>query len=148
MLHRLCGSPSIPLSFSLAAVLLRRRAYRVSLGHWGRLKSPTPSTHRLGRGLPGYLIRFAPHAFVSERQDTPSILPSLLAFYRVSTDFTPTHDIPDASEYLNPAGFKHGRRVKLCDFMPDLMGRLQTLYAQSFRVTLAPPVLPRLLAQD
>src|SRR5439155_221217 len=24
---------------------------------------PTPSIHSLGRGLPGYLIRFAPHAF-------------------------------------------------------------------------------------
>src|SRR3989344_8669394 len=101
MLHRLCGSPSIPLSFSLAAVLLRRRAYRVSLGHRNRLKVPTPSTHRLGRGLRGYLIPFAPHAFVSQRQHTPSILPSLLAFHRGSTDFTPTHGIPDASEWLD-----------------------------------------------
>ena len=32
MLHRLCGSPSIPLSFKLALVLPRRRTYRVSLG--------------------------------------------------------------------------------------------------------------------
>ena len=31
MLHWLCGSPSIPLSFSLAAVLPRRLASRVSL---------------------------------------------------------------------------------------------------------------------
>src|SRR3982074_2720822 len=30
MLHRLCGPPSIPLSFSLAAVLPRRGAYCVS----------------------------------------------------------------------------------------------------------------------
>jgi hypothetical protein len=30
MLHRLCGPPSIPLSFNLAAVLPRRSAYRVS----------------------------------------------------------------------------------------------------------------------
>ena len=30
MLHRLCGPPSIPLSFNLAAVLPRRGAYRVS----------------------------------------------------------------------------------------------------------------------
>ena len=62
------------------------------------IERPTPSPHRLGRGLRGYLIPFAPHAFVSERQYSPSILPSLLAFHRVSTDFTPTHDIPDASE--------------------------------------------------
>ena len=31
MLHRLCGPPSISLSFSLATVLPRRGAYRVSL---------------------------------------------------------------------------------------------------------------------
>ena len=29
---------------------------------------PTPSIHRLGLGLPGYLILFAPLAFVHERQ--------------------------------------------------------------------------------
>ncbi len=28
-----------------------------------RLSPPTTSIHRLGRGLPGYLILFAPHAF-------------------------------------------------------------------------------------
>src|SRR3954463_12192687 len=32
MLHRLCGPPSIPLSFSLAAVLPRRGPYCVSAG--------------------------------------------------------------------------------------------------------------------
>ena len=35
MLHRLCGPPSIPLSFSLATVLPRRDAYRVSFGTIG-----------------------------------------------------------------------------------------------------------------
>src|SRR6266704_1569081 len=35
MLHRLCGPPSIPLSFSLATVLPRRIAYRVSCGTAG-----------------------------------------------------------------------------------------------------------------
>jgi len=35
MLHRLCGPPSIPLSFSLAAVVLRRYTYRVSWGPEG-----------------------------------------------------------------------------------------------------------------
>ncbi len=35
MLHRLCGPPSIPLSFSLATVLPRRDAYRVSYGTIG-----------------------------------------------------------------------------------------------------------------
>src|SRR5436305_14534384 len=35
MLHRLCGPPSIPLRFSLATVLPRRIAYRVSCGTAG-----------------------------------------------------------------------------------------------------------------
>jgi hypothetical protein len=29
---------------------------------------PTPSAHRLQRGLPGYLILFATHAFAPQRQ--------------------------------------------------------------------------------
>lgn len=67
MLHRLCGPPSIPLSFNLAAVLPRRCAYRVSYDT-EKLSFPTSSTHRLQRGLPGYLILFAPHAFAPQRQ--------------------------------------------------------------------------------
>src|SRR6267154_4351942 len=35
MLHRLCGPPSIPLSFSLATVLPRRDTYCVSYGTKG-----------------------------------------------------------------------------------------------------------------
>ncbi|MAG12501.1 hypothetical protein CL630_01685 [bacterium] len=46
--------------------------------------------HRLGRGLQGYLIPFATHAFVSQRQECASLLPSLLVFPMISTDFTPT----------------------------------------------------------
>src|SRR6266480_3224069 len=38
MLHRLCGPPSIPLSFSLAAVLPRRDTYCVSDGTAERLR--------------------------------------------------------------------------------------------------------------
>ncbi len=66
MLHRLCGSPSISLSFNLAAVLTGGvlNALAASLSPEGL----TTSTHRLRRGLPGYLILFAPHAFVPERQ--------------------------------------------------------------------------------
>ena len=64
MLHRLCGSPSIPLSFSLAAVLPRRYIYRVSYGTKEGRYSLAPNVHRLQRGLLGYLIPFAPHAFV------------------------------------------------------------------------------------
>ena len=62
MLHRLCGPPSIPLSFSLATVLPRWGAYRFRLA--ADCLPPTTSAHRLRRGLPGYLILFDPHAFV------------------------------------------------------------------------------------
>src|SRR5260370_1778383 len=67
MLHRLCGPPSIPLSFNLAAVLPRRCAYRVSCDTGG-LGPPTSSAHRLRRGLPGYLILFSPPPFAPPPQ--------------------------------------------------------------------------------
>ena len=66
MLHRLCGPPSIPLSFNLATVLPRWITYHFRLVADDVL--PTTSDHRLQRGLPGYLILFDPHAFVHERQ--------------------------------------------------------------------------------
>ncbi len=48
----------------------------------------TPSTHRLRRGLPGYLILFAPHASASQRQSLSRRPPSPLVFYLISTNFT------------------------------------------------------------
>ncbi|CAK9251016.1 unnamed protein product [Sphagnum jensenii] len=39
-------------------------------------------------------------------------------------------------------------RVEPWDLTADLRSHLQTLYAQSFRITLASSVLPRLLAQS
>ena len=55
---------------------------------------PTPSAHRLRRGLPGYLILFAPHAFAPQRQYRPRVLPSLLVFLLISAHFTATPGIP------------------------------------------------------
>ena len=57
---------------------------------------PTTSTHRLRRGLPGYLILFAPHAFAPQRQYRASESPSPLVFRRISTNFTSTLGIPPA----------------------------------------------------
>lgn len=104
MLHRLCGPPSIPLSFSLAAVLPRRLTYRVRFSTENSL--PTPSEHRLLLGLPGYLIRFAPLAFGPQRQGYPSRPASPLAFLPVSTDFTPTQVIPSTFGTLKSYSFK------------------------------------------
>ncbi len=58
------------------------------------LKPPTPSAHRLRRGLPGYLILFAPHAFESQRQLRTRKPPTLLVFFLISTHFTATPGIP------------------------------------------------------
>ena len=61
---------------------------------------PTPSTHRLRRGLPGYLILFAPHAFMPQRQLQSSKSPSPLVFFLISTHFTATLGIPLTSPAL------------------------------------------------
>ena len=57
-------------------------------------KPLTPSTHRLQRGLPGYLILFAPHAFAPQRQYRTRQPPSPLVFLLISTNFTSTLGIP------------------------------------------------------
>ena len=109
---------------------------------------PTPSIHRLQRGLPGYLILFAPHAFAPQRQLRPSKSPSPLVFLPISTHFTATLGIPLTSSALKSISFQCTTHLKSGYFTPDLIDRLHALYAQSFRTTLAPYVLPRLLARS
>src|SRR5690554_7233458 len=82
MLHRLCGPPSIHLSFNLAAVLPRRRTYCVSCATKDS-RTPTASSHRLRRGLPGYLILFAPTAFEPPGRSKPGKPPRPLLFSRI-----------------------------------------------------------------
>ncbi len=88
-LRCLCGPPSIPLSFSLAAVLPRGILNALALAQRGSIL-PIPSIHRLQCGLPGYLILFAPHTFGSERQKQPRRPPSPLVFLSISTHSTTT----------------------------------------------------------
>ena len=97
MLHRLCGPPSIPLSFNLATVLPRWDTYHFRLVTDSDESEPATSIHRLRRGLPGYLILFAPHAFVHQRQYTVSRLPSQSVFYVISMHFTATLHILSTS---------------------------------------------------
>src|SRR5690606_39515413 len=104
MLLRLCGPPSIPLSFILANVLTRWDTYHFRLST--ESCNPTDSIHRLRRGLPGYLILFAPHAFVPQRQLTFSNLPSLLEFCVISMNFTATLHIPATSILLKTCSIK------------------------------------------
>ncbi len=65
--------------------------------------SPTPSTHRLRRGLPGYLILFAPHAFAPQRQLLPRDPPSPPVFLLISAHFTATPGIPVSPVVLKSA---------------------------------------------
>src|SRR5437868_13529654 len=76
-------------------------------------KPATASIHRLQRGLPGYLILFAPHAFASQRQCPSRSPPSPLVFLPISTNFTSTPGIPRPSPALKPASFPRSeeRRV-------------------------------------
>ncbi len=108
----------------------------------------TPSVHRLRRGLPGYLILFAPHAFAPQRQYRSRKPPSPPVFLRISTNFTSTLGIPLPSPVLKMDSFKCTSWVEPRDFTSDLSNRLRALYAQLFRTTLAPSVLPRLLARS
>ena len=125
MLLRLCGPPSIPLSFNLAIVLPRWITYRFRLATEGR--PPATSDHRLRRGLPGYLILFDPHAFVPERQYRPRQLPSRSVFCGISMHFTATHHIPPASTAFKHGSIKGTIHVKHELFTPDLAVRLRTL---------------------
>ncbi len=125
MLHRLCGPPSIPLSFIVADVLPRLDTYHF---RWPpNQKGPTASVHRLRRGLPGYLIPFAPHAFVHQRQSAVSDLPSQSVFYVISMHFTATPHIPATSPQLKTSSIKGNFTVKPQTFTPDLLARLRTL---------------------
>src|SRR5579862_7223191 len=90
----------------------------------------TSSIHRLRRGLPGYLILFAPHAFAPQRQYRPRSPPSPLVFLPISTNFTSTPGIPRSSFVLKHGSFGCTSLVKPRDFTSDLPYRLRALYAQ------------------
>lgn len=85
--------------------------YLLCLLRHGKFDLPTPSNHRLRRGLPGYLILFAPHAFEPQRQLKPSRPPSPLVFLLISTHFTATLGIPPASTSLKTCSFERDHRL-------------------------------------
>ena len=91
---------------------------------------PILNIHRLGRGLPGYLILFAPHAFVPQRQCQSRKPPSPLVFLLISVDFTPTLGIPLSPPAPKPTSIARTLEVKPLNFTRYLISRLRTLYAQ------------------
>jgi hypothetical protein len=88
------------------------------------------SIHRLRRGLLGYLIPFAPHAFVSQRQVCSSRKLSHLVFLPILTHFTATPAIPSTSPNLYLESFFRSPDVEHRDLTKNFSSRLQTLYAQ------------------
>ena len=125
MFLRLCGPPSIPLSFSLAAVLPRWMTYRFRLA--SDILSPAASHHRLLCGLPGYLILFDPRTFVPQRQYVSRMLFPQSAFCVISMHFTATSHIPHAAAPFKPPSFNGSSGVGRPDFTADLASRLRTL---------------------
>ena len=97
---------------------------------WEGVSPPTPSNHRLRRGLPGYLILFAPHAFEPQRQLESSKPPSPLVFLRISTHFTATLGIPLTSAPLKNNSFGCRTEVEPQFFTSNLPSRLRSLYTQ------------------
>ncbi len=125
MLLRLCGPPSIPLSFTVAGVLPRWITYRFRLAT--ESCPSAASNHRLQCGLPGYLILFDPRTFEPQRQLQFCELPSQSVFYDISKYFTTTCHIPPTASVLKPSSINGSFLVKRGDFTTDLLGRLRTL---------------------
>ena len=82
----------------------------------GDLKPHTPSIHRLGPGLPGYLIPFAPLAFASQRQKGSRTSLSPRAFLPISTHFTAPPEVPDPPTPLKAARIDARSPVEPGDF--------------------------------
>src|SRR4028118_2330645 len=100
--------------------------------------APTPSAQRLRRGLPGYLILFAPHAFAPQRQYRPRDPPSPPVFLLISAHFTATPGIP-----VSPAELESARidcRPRAAHHAPACARRRAPSAPSSPR----PPVRPRL----
>ena len=125
MFLRLCGPPSIPLSFILANVLPRWITYRFRLAT--DCVSPTVSYHRLQCGLPGYLILFDPHTFVPQRQCRIREMPSQSVFCVISMHFTATLHIPPTASAFKTGSINGSSPVEPGHFTADLPIRLRTL---------------------
>ncbi len=98
----------------------------LSLRSDGPRPLPT-SAHRLRPGLPGYLIPFAPLAFVSQRQLRPSVPLSPPAFLPISTHFTAPLEVPHTPILLKSTSLERNALVRPRPFTPYLINRLHTL---------------------
>ncbi len=120
---------SISLSFSLAAVLPRRRTYRVSSGTGG-VNTPytkcapfTAGTTRVSNPVCSPSFR-ASVSVAFQRGASPPV------FFLISTHFTATPRIPLSPPALKSRSFECNSTVEPWDFTSDLRNHLRTLYAQ------------------
>ena len=81
---------------------------------------PPSSAQRLQLGLPGYLILFAPLAFVPQRQKDPREPLSPPVFLMISTHFTAPPSVPLTSDFLKAHGFQRNSTVEPWAFTSDL----------------------------
>ena len=145
MLHRLCGPPSIPLSFTLASILPRRCTQRVCFGTglapdaW--CTSFTARTTRVSKPVRSPRLRASASVHGQASAFATGVLPEIYRFH-------PSSRNSDAPSCTQARQFQAHHGVEPRTFTPGLTGRLRALYAQSFRTTLAPYVLPRLLARS
>ena len=126
MLHRLCGPPVNSFEFQPCGRTPQVGHLSLSLGR-AAPRGRTASDHRLRRGLPGYLIPFATHAFVPQRQSPAGGLPSQSVFYVISKHFTATPHVPATSRTFKADSIKGSSTVEPPDFTPDSSARLRTL---------------------
>src|SRR5699024_8246675 len=94
MLHRLCGPPSIPLSFNLAVVLPRRNAYCVRCGNEGRKSSNylhssfTACTTTVSNTVCYPRCRTSASVTVQRAAFATGVLPYVYAFHRYTCSST------------------------------------------------------------
>src|ERR1700734_1853261 len=101
MLHRLCGPPSIPLSFSLATVLPRRIAYGVSCGtvglgtHHTKQSSFRARTTRVSNPVCSHRFRASASVMVQCAAFATGVPPQIYAFQLITGNSTLFSHTPD-----------------------------------------------------
>ena len=107
MLHRLCEPPSIPLSFSLAAVLPRRSVYRVSFAtNWvdsaySKRAPFTAGTTRVSNPVCSPGFRASASGLVQELAFATGVPLDIYAFH-CYTKYSSSPSKPPASQFLMP----------------------------------------------
>ena len=100
MFHRLCGSPSIPLSFSLAAVVPRRSTYRVSYDTEGvessdiKYSSFTAWTTRVSNPVRSPRFRSSASVPAQSAAFAVGVPPDICAFHRYTRNSTLLYRTP------------------------------------------------------